>query len=255
MSAQTKRGGAPKNAKQATTKKPAHAKPSGNKQGGTWYADVCMKADGSGTVNGLRALGPITQFSDLLLPATAATPQTTLAAEQLIHLVEGWRYAAAATNAILCHANGPATHLAYYAELRAAMSLFAWSGIRIKQNAHYYLDGNGKKQAVTLQRTHETVWGLWKYWVQRGDVKALFNDHLKLHPAVSLGSVISSVQYVNASATLQSWGLDLWDASHDRRARNDVSYEAVWTGLPLTRMALPEADLIVDLWNLFLRNL
>lgn len=130
-----------------------------------WCADVCKHADGRSTVTGMGSLGPVAAFSDLLLPSNA-NPQTTLAAEQLVHLVEGWRYAAAATNSVLSHATDQALHLAYYAELRAAMSLFAWSGIRVKQGAYYYLDSNGNQVRTAPQRTHDAVWGLWKEWVK-----------------------------------------------------------------------------------------
>lgn len=190
-----------------------------------WCVDVCQHADGRSTVTGMGSLGPVASFSDLLLPSNA-NPQTTLAAEQLVHLVEGWRYAAAATNSVLSHAKDQALHLAYYAELHAAMSLFAWSGIRVKQGAYYYLDSNGNQVRTAPQRTHEAVWGLWKEWVKRTDAKSLFNDNIRLHPSVTLSDVVGSVRYVNTAATLTNWGLDLWDATHDHIARNNSSYEA-----------------------------
>lgn len=219
-----------------------------------WCTDICQSSDGSGTLKGLTSLGPINSFSDFLLPEARANPQSTLAAEQLVHLIEGWRYAAAATGAVLSHSNGQALHLAYYAELRAAMSLFAWSGIRVKRQEFYYLDNKGQKQAVAHQKTHDAVWGLWNHWVQRGDAKRLFNDQIKLLPSVTLGEVMSSVQYVNASATLASWGMDLWDPSLDHFARNDVSYEAVLAGKSLALMQRQDAQLILDLWKLFLSD-
>lgn len=219
-----------------------------------WCSDICQFSDGSGTLNGLRALGPINNPNDLLLPRTGASPQAILAAEQLVHLIEGWRYAAASTSALLSHANGQALHLAYYAELRAAMSLFAWSGIRVKRREFYYLDSKGQKQTVAHQKTHDAVWGLWNHWVRRNDAKKLFNDHIKLLPSVTLGEVLSSVQYVNASATLASWGLDLWDPSNDHFARNDVSYEALLAAKPLTLMATQDGQLVLDLWKLFLSD-
>ncbi|CUJ09939.1 hypothetical protein [Achromobacter xylosoxidans] len=219
-----------------------------------WCTDICQSSDGSGTLKGLSMLGPINSFSDLLLPAAGANPQTILAAEQLVHLIEGWRYAAAATGALLSHSSGQALHLAYYAELRAAMSLFAWSGIRVKRNDFYYLDSKGQKQTVAPQKTHDAVWGLWNHWAQRGDAKRLFNDQIKLLPSVTLGEVISSVKYVNASATLASWGIDLWDPSHDHFARNSASYEAELTGKSLPLMKREDAQLILDIWKLFLSD-
>lgn len=218
-----------------------------------WCVDVCQHADGRSTVTGMGSLGPVASFSDLLLPSNA-NPQTTLAAEQLVHLVEGWRYAAAATNSVLSHAKDQALHLAYYAELRAAMSLFAWSGIRVKQGAYYYLDSNGNQVRTAPQRTHEAVWGLWKEWVKRTDAKSLFNDNIRLHPSVTLSDVVGSVRYVNTAATLTNWGLDLWDAIHDHIARNNSSYEARLASKSLSTMGKTDVDLVLDLWRLFLSD-
>ena len=272
MSAHTKRGRGSKSARsnaggRASGPKPAVSSQAtgGGRSGSTpvasgkvkfsqWCSDVCQLSDGSGTLAGMGALGPVASFGDLLLPSPGATPQMTLAAEQLVHLIEGWRYAASAVGALLSHANGQALHLAYYAELRAAMSLFAWSGIRVKRDDYFYLNANGQKVSLKPQRTHEAVWGLWQKWVQRSDAKSLFNDQIKLHPSVTLGDVIGSVRYVNASATFASWGLDLWDATQDHFARNSVSYEALLAEKPLTQMVKADAEIVLDLWKLFLSD-
>lgn len=218
-----------------------------------WCSDICQNSDGSATLMGMAELGPVTSFGDLLLPANA-NPQTTLAAEQLIHLIEGWRYIASATNAMLSHAGDQALHLAYYAELRAAMSLFSWSGIRVKQCSYYYLDSQGKQKKLDNQKTHAAVWGLWKEWVKRPDAMSLFNDGIRLHPSVSLGDVVGSVRYVNTAATLSNWGVDLWDATRDRNARNTSSYEAKLASKSLVTMEKKYVDLVLDLWRLFLSD-
>lgn len=218
-----------------------------------WCSNACQHADGGATLTGMAGLGPVTSFGDLLLPANAS-PQTTLAAEQLIHLIEGWRYIASATNAMLSHAGDQALHLAYYAELRAAMSLFSWSGIRVKQYGYYYLDSQGKQKKLDNQKTHAAVWGLWKEWVKRLDAVSLFNDSIRLHPSVSLGDVVGSVRYVNTAATLSNWGVDLWDATRDHNARNISSYEAKLAGKSLVPMERKDVDLVLDLWRLFLSD-
>jgi len=260
MNSGKQRGGASKSAKRGSPPNSGHSARRANRPTPTqaaftkWCTDICTLSDGAGTLRGLSSLGPINSISDLLIPASGAGPQAVLAAEQLVHLIEGWRYAAAATSALLNHANGQALHLAYYAELRAAMSLFAWSGIRVKRNGFYYLDNKGLRQSVSPQKTHDAVWGLWNQWVHRPDAKRLFNEQIKLLPSVNLGHVLSSVQYVNASATLASWGIDLWDPSRDHFARNSASYEAGLAAKPLLLMATPDAQLILDLWKLFLSD-
>ncbi|MCT9117862.1 hypothetical protein N6G02_17105 [Cupriavidus gilardii] len=224
----------------------------GSQKGPNWFQDLCNNADGSGVVAGFGMLGPINSFTDLLLAGSSPSPQATVAAEQIVHMIDGWRYASAATSAFLHHAEGASTHFAYYAELRAAMSLFAWSGVRVKQGDYYYLDKTGVKRAVGSRRTHEAVWGIWKEWVLRADANSLFLDRLRLLPGVSLRQVTAALQYSLPTQTFSGWGFDLLDLSKDHHARNHSSYEAYWSSSPLTRMSAQDVELIRDLWQLFL---
>jgi hypothetical protein len=103
------------------------------------YAVICRNASGLAVQQAFNSLGPITKFEDLLCPPGKLTGPTELASEQVFHMIEGWRYASAATTAFLNNSQQTALHFAYYAELRAALSLLSWSGIRVKQRGHYYL--------------------------------------------------------------------------------------------------------------------
>lgn len=216
-----------------------------------WCVNICSQASGSGTQAGMNLLGPIRNSSSrLLIAATSST--CLLAAEQIGHLVEGWRYASAATHALLNHSSRQALHFAYYAELRAAMSLFAFSGIRVKRDDFFYLDSSATRHRVDSIGTHDAVWGLWKQWVNRSDAQSLFLDGIKLHPSISLRDVVAGVRYVNASATLTDWGIDLLDATNDHLARNAASYEAEYISHPLSPMKKDDAELIKSIWSLFL---
>jgi len=134
------------------------------------------------------------------------------------------------------------------------MSLFSWSGIRVKQCDYYYLDSQGKQNKLDNRKTHAAVWGLWKEWVKRPDAMSLFNDSIRLQPSVSLGDVVGSVRYVNTAATLSNWGIDLWDATRDHNARNTSSYEAKLASKSLVAMGKKDVDLVLDLWRLFLSD-
>lgn len=216
------------------------------------YAAICNAASGLTVQKGFNQLGPINKFEDLLCPAASPVPGAELAAEQVFHMIEGWRYASAASNAYLNHSKHTALHFAYYAELRAALSLLSWSGIRVRQNAHYYLDVFGNKKTVIHSPTHSAVWGLWKNWVKRPDATKLFRDQIKLTTSVSLSNVLTSLQYVDPSKTLQNWGMDLAKIQSDHTARNTSSYEAFWINSPLSRMSHDDLDLILMLWKLLL---
>jgi hypothetical protein len=219
-----------------------------------WAEDICKAANGKGTLLGLQQLGPATSPQNLLVSAALTNdPKCELAAEQIIHLVDGWRYAAAATSAYLSHSNATATHFSYYAELRAAMSLFAWSGIRAKWHGYYYLDNNGNKALTNSNpNTHTGVWELWNAWAKRPDVDALLANAIHLHPVATLRHVTRAVNFTVPQRTLTQWGADLIRVSKDHDARNTASYEALWMDSHLTRMQGQEAELVRDLWKLFL---
>lgn len=217
-----------------------------------WCVDICREADGQATLSGMELLGPIDACTDLLLSASASDG-AVLAAEQLVHLVEGWRYIAASVNAVLSHAPGQALHLAYYAELRAAVSLYAWSGIRVKQNDYYYMDAQQVKKSLSGYGTHQAAWGIWKEWCKRPDAQGLFGS-LKLASGVTLESILQHLRYVDTTQIASGWGIDLWDATIDRNARNVSSYEAELAQKPLIPMSNSDVSLILDLWRLFLRD-
>ncbi|WP_157661083.1 hypothetical protein [Burkholderia ubonensis] len=223
-------------------------------KGQEWSELVCSAADGKGTLLGLQQLGPASNPQNLLITATLSNnPQCLLAAEQIIHLVDGWRYAAAATSAFLAHSNAAATHFAYYAEMRAAISLFAWSGIRAKWHGYFYLDKDGNKKLTNKNpQTHTGVWELWNEWIKRPDVEALLSNSIHLHPIATLRHVVRAINFTIPKKALQQWGADLVKITDDHTARNTASYEAIWASAELTRMETKEAELVRDLWKLFL---
>lgn len=216
------------------------------------YAAICTNASGLSVQQAFDNLGPITKFEDLLCPPGKLTGPTELASEQVFHMIEGWRYASAATAAFLNHSEQTALHFAYYAELRAALSLLSWSGIRVKQKSHYYLDSKGVKKPIDHSPTHTAVWGLWQNWVNRSDAQALFNDHIRLTAGVPLSQVVTALQYIKPTQTIQGWGLDLAKIKDDHNARNISSYEAYWMKSPLSRMKEEDLDLVLMLWKLLL---
>lgn len=216
------------------------------------YAAICRNASGLTVQQAFDRLGPITKFEDLLCPPGKLTGPTELASEQVFHMIEGWRYASAATTAFLNHSQQASLHFAYYAELRAALSLLSWSGIRVKQRGNYYLDNTGVKKPVDHSPTHTAVWGLWQHWVNRSDAQALFNDHIRLTTGVPLSQVVSALQYIKPTQTIQGWGLDLAKIKDDHNARNISSYEAYWMRAPLSKMKKEDLDLVLMLWKLLL---
>src|SRR5689334_737896 len=78
-----------------------------------------------------------------------------IAASTLLHCADGWSYLGRAFTALLGGDSSRAIHLAYYAELRAAMSLLATEGIGVFSNAHFFIDApNSAKLMQTRSGTH-----------------------------------------------------------------------------------------------------
>jgi len=82
-----------------------------------------------------------------------------------LHALDGWRYLSAALVSLLNGARTEALHLAYYAELRAALSILAGSGIAVLNNKHYAIDNtglvywfSGKTHSTALERDTGVVW-------------------------------------------------------------------------------------------------
>lgn len=215
------------------------------------YSDVCSKASGLLVRRGFDKLGPINDLGSLLLPASNSDAGAQLAAEQIAHLVEGWRYVSSAISAYLNNSKDGAIHFGYYAELRASMSLLAWSGIRVRQGDYWYLNVHGHKCDMGREKTHPAVRGLWGGWINRADAKGLFLRRVRLTASVDLGHVIDAVAFVDPSQQLGGWGKDLIRLGADHESRNKSSYQADIVGRSLSRLSKKEFDFVAKLWDLF----
>jgi hypothetical protein len=128
-------------------------------------------------------------------------------------------------------------HLAYYAELRAALSLLASEGIGIFQNQHFVVDGqNSVLKLQTGSPTHQVVWGCLDYWARQKRSGGLFARIIRPYGrnldewlAPLGGATIVAPQ---AREWFRQWGFDLRTLADDRNARNVSSYRP--DGIPTT---------------------
>jgi len=153
-----------------------------------------------------------------------------IAASAAIHCVDGWSYVSRASEAIVSGDIDAATHLAYYAELRAAMSLMATSGIGIFKDKHFTVTSTGRCERIN-GNTHKIAWEILNYWatlpaaakivlevIRPGGVSL---DNWLMHfPAAASAQAQGRV----VSGWLLEWGIDLQRFADDREARNDASY-------------------------------
>ena len=197
-------------------------------------------------------LGPIANYVDLLDNTLTGTPATCLASEQVIHMVESWRYLGTAMFAFLNNERGNSIHLAYYAELRAALSLFSGSGLRIDRDNGFWIDSTGAKHVLPKHQTHALAWGAWQEWVKRPDAQTLLGNQIRLMPGVTLEDFQPRLQQFNAGTMLSTWGFDLINLQNDHHSRNSASYNAYWRTKPLRRMTETSLDFARKFSELFL---
>src|SRR5437588_8155635 len=148
-----------------------------------------------------------------------------VAASAPLHAADGWAYLG---RAITSHASGDsdsARHLAYYGELRAAMSILACQGLGIFNDRHVVVRGDGSVGWLRSKRTHEMVWLALELWASLPETAAALaevfrpantsiQDWVAAMPGRGSWSAISE-------GWLRAWGLDLSLFESDRSARNE----------------------------------
>ena len=197
-------------------------------------------------------LGPINTAQDVLIPAPLVPDfATTLAAEQVSHLIEGWRFLSASLHAALTNSYSQTIHFAYYAELRSAMSLFAGAGLQIKNGKNFALRADGTKYRVSQEKTHDAVWNAWRAWAADPATLQLVSTNIFPFTGASLDGIYSQLAASTPGASLTTWGLDLAPGA-DHYARNKRSYNPFWKTEPFNQMTSPDRDFIKNAWRLLL---
>lgn len=119
------------------------------------YAIKCVERIAADT----RVGGPGLRHADL---------QSYVAASSVIHCMDSWSYLARAIEAELSGDFSGARHLAYYAELRAAMSLLASGGIGVFKNKHVSVKADRRCESIAKSGgTHEFVWDALEFWARQ----------------------------------------------------------------------------------------
>lgn len=99
-----------------------------------------------------------------------------VAASCALHAIDGWSFLA---RAFSCHAQGDsdsARFFAYYAELRAAMSILASSGTGVFLDRHTIVNKKRHCELVGGGPTHRVTWAFLNYWAERRGAKALLEE-------------------------------------------------------------------------------
>lgn len=167
-----------------------------------------------------------------------------IASSAQMHCIDGWSYFANAMSSLLRGDSFGAVHLAYYAELRAAMAVLAADGIGVLNNKHCVLTTSNKAERLPGNKpTHEFTWLALKEWSEKNSSGDLLSEAITPF-AIPLSEWFSSLpgQYTLqplARSWIRNWGVDLQRLADkekgDRHARNEASYRPtpLLTGLPI----------------------
>ena len=151
-----------------------------------------------------------------------------VAASAPLHAADGWGFVARALEATIRGDPDAARHLAYYGELRAALSLLAAQGIGIFNGPHAVVEASGEARVFTGNGTHVMTWLALRHWM-RSTESATVVGALVGQSGESIDTWVSNLPAGGpwsalGARWLSSWGIDLRDAIHDRGARNKASY-------------------------------
>jgi hypothetical protein len=171
-----------------------------------------------------------------------------------MHYADGWSYLGRAITALLLGDPHRVIHLAYYAELRAAMSILAAEGIGVFNRKHFVISGPGAVSMLPGNAgTHDMVWLALEEWCNQSISASLFSEIV----SPDRRALSDWLQPIGASGTtslvskqlLKQWGADLKEYPEDRNTRNGSSYRP--DGIPKT-MQVNQAeaiDFVVDTWR------
>jgi hypothetical protein len=178
-----------------------------------------------------------------------------ISASSVLHCADGWSYLGRAINCLLNGDPHRVIHLAYYAELRAALSLLACEGIGVFNNNHFVIDGSGSARALPSKRpTHEAAWSYLNYWGTLKRSGDLFSQVIT--PAgialsdwfEPLGGVRQVIR-PRAREWFGQWSMDLALFADDRDARNESSYRPDGIPTPWYLSATEALTLATEIWE------
>ena len=152
-----------------------------------------------------------------------------IAASIPLHVVDGWVFLSRAFDSIKSGDLNTAVHLAYYAELRAAMSLLASEGVGVFSGCHVAIDRTFDSHYLKGIGTHKVTWELIDSWAKDFRRVATLLTAVKVESRTiddwfDEASIAQSVQHLVTRDWLESWSVDIRNFEVDHRFRNHTSY-------------------------------
>ena len=153
-----------------------------------------------------------------------------------VHSMDGWSLLGRAIACLLRGDPYNAVHLAYYAELRAALAILASQGIGVFSAPHCVIDSNGSGKLVEALDeegqhigNHQWTWLVFQWWAQEPRAVDLLRKVI-LPGRETLGTWVDAMRRAGfvlseiGADWLRLWGIDIGRYLADRDARNATSY-------------------------------
>jgi hypothetical protein len=177
-----------------------------------------------------------------------------VAAAAPTHLIDGWSLLGQSMASRLQGDGGTAVHLAYYAELRAGMSLLAAEGIGVFSNRHFVIDNHQNAHLLKMTGTHADIWPILDFWSTTQRSQDLLDIAIRpygqsLSQWITLSGLGSSSRYI-AQDWFSSWGIDLKQLGQDREARNHSSYRPTEFNFEPQRPGKEVHAFLTEFWRL-----
>lgn len=201
-------------------------------------------------------------------PSATAAPSAEvidgIAISAPTHCVDGWGFASRALSSLMAGDHHAARHMAYYAQLRASLSILANLGVGIFNGVNVVVDAAGVIRRIDPVvgsgnanwgiGTHQIVWMALKSWSSNSATAETFLDLVKLK-GVSIREIITDIwpSFVAVGAAgglIEAWGIDLKKGLDEREYRNTSSY-APQALNPLPLSLTSTMRFFEHLWMLF----
>lgn len=178
-----------------------------------------------------------------------------IAASAILHCSDGWTILGRALTSHVYNDVHTTRHLAYYAELRAVMSLLATQGIGVFASRHFIVEKDFNCSRIGKgSGTHTLAWQAFSQWSKQSVAPDLilrvispFGIQLKDWYSVFASSQGLPNHFMQQR--LEAWGIDLRRLSKDHDARNESSYRPTQLSLGKDLSASESIQFIARIWR------
>lgn len=179
-----------------------------------------------------------------------------------LHCMDGWSYLGKSIYSALMGDSYTSRHLAYYAQLRAVMSLLSSQGIGVFNKTHFYINNtnsthliNNNHSRTNKSGTHIAVRDAFNNWINNDASISMLGNIIKPE-GINLSdwfnhlSAGSPLGFIGLDL-LKRWGCDLRNFKLDHDARNEASYRPTQINDPNNTPINTTLDLITEIWEDF----